>query len=393
MALSQRTILYFGNTWDAENRTSSHHLAHCLAREHQVYYLECPGIRAPTASRRDLRRIVQKLWQSLSGPRQVAAGLKVQTLLQIPLHRFAAVRWLNAWLVWWSVRALMWRHGIRHPVAWFVVPHVASLAGRLGESLSVYYCIDDYASMPGIDPESIRAMDARLTREASLVFVASETLLAAKAAINPHTYHSPHGVDVEHFGQACDGRLETPEDIRELRPPIIGFFGLVERWIDLELVGYLARQRPQWTFLMIGRVAVPEKELPRLSNVHFIGQRPYKTLPHYGRHFDAAIIPYKLAYQVPHANPLKLREYLAMGKPVVSVATPAIEEFADIVGIARNREEFLAKLDTTLQQPDTPEAVLRRIGRVASSSWQARAQCVLEHVVRQHGRALSCDGL
>ena len=128
----------------------------------------------------------------------------MQTLLQIPLHRFALVRWLNAHLVHWSIRWLMWRKGIRRPILWFVAPHVASLIGRLGESLSVYYVTDDHASMPGIDRDSMRAMDEKLTREAGIVFVASDTLLDRKLALNPNTHYSPHGVDVGHFGRAHD---------------------------------------------------------------------------------------------------------------------------------------------------------------------------------------------
>ncbi len=159
--------------------------------------------------------------------------------------------------------------------------------------------------------------------------------------------------------------------------PIIGFFGLIERWIDLDLVAYLAEQRPQWSFLMIGRVAVPDDVVPKLPNLHFTGKRTYEELPDYGRRFDAAIIPYKLTQQVMHANPLKLREYLAMGKPVVSVAMPEAENFADVIEIARSREEFLARLDKVIQQPDGREAAKRRMDRVASLSWEARVTEVL----------------
>ena len=373
----QTAILYFGNDWNAENRTSSHHIARRLAQQHEVYYVECPGMRAPAGSGRDVRKVFQKLWRSLRGAKEVLPGLKVQTLLQIPLHRFALVRWLNARLILWSVRWLMWRQGIRRPILWFVVPHVASLVGRLPASLSVYYCIDDYASMPGIDKDSIRLMDERLSREANLVFVASDTLLAAKSALNPNTHYSPHGVDVEHFGRAGDTGGQIPEDIKDLRRPIIGFFGLIERWIDLELVAYLAEQRPALVVPDDRCIAVPEDAVPKLPNLHFLGKRSYEELPDYGHQFDAAIIPYRLTYQVLHANPLKLREYLAMGKPVVSVATPATEKFADVIEIAHSREEFLARLDKVIQQPDSQEAAKRRMDRVASLSWEARVAEVL----------------
>jgi glycosyltransferase involved in cell wall biosynthesis len=373
-------ILYFGNDWNAENRTCSRHIARCLAQQYEVYYIECPGMRAPKRSGRDLKKIARKLGRFLTGLREAGPGLHVQTLAQVPLHRFALIRWLNARLIYWTVRWLMWRHGIRRPILWFVVPHVSSLVGRLGESLSVYYVTDDHASLPGVDAEAVRAMDETLTRKADLVFVASETLLAGKKAVNPNTFHSPHGVDTEHFGRACAGGERAPDDIAGLPRPIIGFFGLIESWIDLELVAYLAERRPQWSFVMIGRVAVPEDAAPRLPNLHFLGRRRYEDLPGYGRHFDAAIIPYKLTQQVIHANPLKLREYLAMGKPIVSVWTPETEKFADVIEVARGREQFLAKLDKVMGQPDSQEAVRCRMDRVASMSWEARVAEVLEVV-------------
>src|SRR5262249_34893915 len=194
---------------------------------------------------------------------QVPEGLKVRTLFQIPFHRFGLVRLLNRWLLKATIRWLMWREGIRSPITWFVLPHLPHLVGRCGERLSVYYCIDDYSALPGVDVEAIRAMDEETTRRADLVFVASQTLREPKQALNANTSLSPHGVDNEHFAQAQNADLTVPEDIAGLKGPVVGFFGLIERWIDLDLVNYLAEQRPDWNFVMIGRVAVPEAEVPR----------------------------------------------------------------------------------------------------------------------------------
>jgi glycosyltransferase involved in cell wall biosynthesis len=221
-------------------------------------------------------------------------------------------------------------------------------------------------------------MDEELTREADYVFVASDTLLKDKLRLNPNSHVSPQGVDFDHFSRAQDANLDVPADIMPFPRPVVGFFGLIERWIDLDLVNYLAEKRPQYTFVLIGRVAVPDEELPQRANVHYLGKRPYDILPNYGRAFDATIIPYRLTQQVLHANPIKLREYLAMGKPVVSVSTPEIDKFADVVEIAQSRDEFLQKLDNVLAQPSVPAEVQRRMDRVAASSWDARVQEVLE---------------
>ena len=375
-------FLYFGNDWFAENRTSSHHIARWLARNHRVYYVECPGLRAPQGSARDLKKIWAKLLRFFKGPRQTSENVKVVTLLQVPLHRYRLVRWINRVFILATLRWLMWHEGIRRPIAWFMIPHLSLAAGRLRESLSVYYCIDDYAASPDVDAQAVRAMDEELTRKAGLVFVASQTLLNEKLQLNPNTYVSPHGVDVEHFGRAQDDNLPIPADTANLPGPIVGFFGLIESRIDLELLDYLAGSRPHWTFLMIGRVAVPDRDLPHRPNVHFIGKRPYESLPAYGKQFDVAIIPYRQTTFNYHANPLKLREYLAMGKPVVAVSTPEIDRYADVVGVAHSHEEFLSKLDAVLSGPTVSPEVERRIRRIAGESWDSRLREVLEIVDR-----------
>jgi len=374
------TILYFGNDWSGENRTSSHHVARWLATRYRVIYVECPGLRAPKATGRDLRKLVAKLRLALAGPRPQPEGLSVQTLLQIPMHRFGLVRRANRALIRVWLKLLLARLGVRAPVTWFVVPHLSGVVGRLGERLSVYYCIDDYASLPDVDAQAVRQMDEELTRRADLVFVASETLLARKSILNAETHVAPHGVDYEHFAQAQDPALPVPEDVAALPRPVIGFFGLIEKWIDLGLVDYLAEQRPHWTFLMIGRVAVPDAEVPRRPNLVYLGRRPYESLPSYGKAFTAALIPYHLTPQVLHANPLKLREYLAMGKPIVSVSTPEIDKFSALVRIGRSREELLAHLDAAVATGLSPADLAAQNALASTMTWDANIRRVVERV-------------
>ena len=281
------TILYFGNDWAAENRTSSHHVARWLAKRYRVIYVESPGLRAPKGTGRDLKKLLSKVSLALRGPRATPEGLQVQTLLQIPLHGSELVRRANRELLLLTLKLLMRLQGVKRPLTWFVVPHLASVVGELGERMSVYYCIDDYAALPDVDVTAVRRMDDTLTRKADLVFVASGTLLDGKRTLNPNTHVSAHGVDYDHFVKAQDPKTEVPPDAASLPGPIIGFFGLIERWIELSLIRYLAEQRPNWTFLMIGRIAVPESEVPRLPNIHYLGRRPYETLPAYGKAFTA----------------------------------------------------------------------------------------------------------
>src|SRR6516225_1645771 len=133
----RQAILFFGNDWFAENRTSSHQIARWLAERYRVYYIECPGLRAPKSSGRDLKKIWAKLVRFLQGSRPVADGLNVQTLLQIPFHRFAVVRWLNRFLIVRTLRRLIRQHRLHPPITWCMIPHLSPIVGKLGEKLSV----------------------------------------------------------------------------------------------------------------------------------------------------------------------------------------------------------------------------------------------------------------
>lgn len=377
--LDRYGVVYFGNDWFAENRTSSHHVARRLATHMPVLYVDSPGMRAPQASGRDLRRALRKLREAFRAPRQLDRALWHCTVPQLPFRRVPGVPLFNRLFSLWALRRAMRVLGARRRISWFVTPHPGPLARRLDESLCVYYCIDDYAAHPGVDAELIAACDLALTKTADLVFVAPPALLAAKQAQNPRTHFSPHGVDAELFAQASDPATVLPLPARGLAHPVVGYFGSIHAWIDVGLIAWLARARPQWTFLLVGYAAIDVAELAALPNVVLVGAQPYASLPAWAKAFDAAIIPYRRNRQVENANPLKLREYLATGKPIVAVGNPEIARFASLVRIADDRDGFLAALDGAIA--DGPEkGAAERMAAVAEQSWERRVEEVLREV-------------
>jgi glycosyltransferase involved in cell wall biosynthesis len=380
--LGARGIVYFGNDWFAENRTSSHHVATRLAAAAPLLYVSSPGLRAPQASGRDLRRMLRKLRATLQPPTRITGNLWHCTVPQLPFRRIPGVDAFNRWFGQWAVRRALRTAGIERRISWFVVPHPGFMAGRLDEDFCVYYCIDDYAAHPGVDVALIEHRDAELTRRADLVFVAPPSLLAAKQALNPNSVFSPHGVDVALFARAADPATEIAEEARNLPHPVIGYFGSLHEWIDFELIEWLARVRPQWTFLLVGHAAADLGALRSLPNVRLAGAQPYQTLPEWAKAFDVAIIPYRLNRQVANANPLKLREYLATGKPVVSVRNAEIEKFSAWVRIADDRETFLEALEAALHD-NGADASARRMAAVADQTWDRRVEEVIARVATE----------
>jgi glycosyltransferase involved in cell wall biosynthesis len=230
-----------------------------------------------------------------------------------------------------------------------------------------------------VDTALIAQRDEDLSRKADVLFVAPPALVEAKRALNPATFFSPHGVDAALFGMAQDPATEIPAPARSLGTPVIGYIGSVHEWIDLELIAWLAMQRPHWSFLLVGHAAADVSTLRALPNVHLVGTQPYTTLPAWAKSFDAAIIPYRLNRQVANANPLKLREYLATGKPIVSVRNPEIEKFSGLVHIADDRDGFLSALDDAIANDD-PAAAAQRMAAVADQTWDARVTAILDTV-------------
>ncbi|HRP08409.1 MAG TPA: glycosyltransferase, partial [Gemmatimonadales bacterium] len=368
-AESSLTILYFGTDWEGANRTSSHHVARWLARHHRLEFFECPGLRPPALGGGDGSRLKAKLRLMLSGARRPEPGVTVRTLFQIPFHGSRLARWLNRILLRWQAGRVARSVRRRDPdtpiVSWFIAPHVGSLAGRLGEDLSVYYCVDDFAAFPGVDAVAVQQMDDTLTAAADLVFVSSDTLLDAKRRLGSDVHHAPHGVDLEHFRNAARNTGPRPAAI-PADGPVIGYFGLIAPWIDLDLIDELAMRHPEWRFVMIGRIAVESDALPRRDNVSLPGPVEYQRLPELAAWFDVAVIPYRLTRQVMHANPIKLREYIALEHPVVAVSTPEIDKFAGLVAIADGPDQWERAIEVALSEsPESAEFRSRTQARAA----------------------------
>ena len=377
-------ILYFGNDWFAENRTSSHHVAERLGKQHPLLYIETPGVRAPQATGRDFKKLFRKLKQAVELPQQIGPHMWVMTMPQIPFRGIPGVPVLNRYFSRFLVKRAARHLGFQHPVYWFVVPHASVALDENSKNFVVYYCIDDYAAFPGVDADSMQRLDDNLTRRANQLFVAAEKLLPTKQALNQTAVLSPHGVDVDLFGQAQSPETEIPQEIRDINHPVIGYFGSISNWTDLELITFIADAKPDWTILLIGHASIDVSELRSRKNIRLVSPQPYRTLPGWAKAFDATIIPYRLTRQVLHANPLKLREYLATGKPVISTWTPEVEKFGDVVRIAKDHAEFLELIEKSLEE-DNEQARAARIASVQGSSWDSRVQSVLAQVNKQMG--------
>jgi glycosyltransferase involved in cell wall biosynthesis len=342
-------IICFSNDWDGDPLSKKHIITR-LARRNRVLWVNSTGNRNPSASVRDCRRAWKKVRQHLEGCRQVATNIFVYSPLVIPFHASPAARWVNRRFLAWSLRQTCRQLGFRKPITWTFVPSSSDVAGSLGERLVVYHCVDEFSKFAGAEKAGIAGMERDLLAKSDMVIVSSSRLYETKRAYNPNTCLVTHGVDVEHFRTACTTSLDTPPDCAGMTRPVIGFFGLIAEWVDVEVFRYLAAARPEWTLLLIGEVQADTTALRNLPNVRILGRRSYDSLPAYCRTFDVAILPFVTNELTTAANPLKLREYLAAGLPVVSTPLPEVMKLNGLIRTATRPDEFLREVEGLLAQ-------------------------------------------
>jgi glycosyltransferase involved in cell wall biosynthesis len=313
----------------------------------------------------------------LRGPRAVEAGLHVATFpLVVPGFQMSlAVNRLDTLLLAPVLRSWIGRLGFRAPILWTYTPYSEGLAGRLGQGVVVYDCVDELAAARGlVRAPVVRELERRLLDRARVVIVTHENLAPGRARPGRPAHLVPNGVEVAHFRAAARPETPVPPELGRLPRPVVGFVGSLQYWIDFDLVRFLAQARPAWSFVLVG----PRGRLGRvgrvegLPNVHLLGPRPYRDLPGYLRGFDACLNPYVLDEVARHASPLKLYEYLAGGKPVVSVDMPAARRFEAVVAIGRTYGETLARLDEAVRPAARAAAAVEaRIRAVEPYTWDA----------------------
>jgi glycosyltransferase involved in cell wall biosynthesis len=379
-------MLCFSHDWGADPLSKTH-LMRLLARDNRVLWINSIGYRAPTASGRDLSRAVTKVLAALAPLQSPEPNVHVLNPLVIPAHGRPWARAFNRWFLRGQVRGAMRRLGFTRPVNWVFNPAAAVVAGSLGEDLLIYYCVDEYAAFSGVAGESLAAMEQELLARAHLVIASSERLYESKRRHNPRTALVRHGVDWAHFRRALDPRTQVPADLSRLPRPVLGYFGLIaDDWVDLDLLAHVAQRLPRASIVMLGRITMDVSALKRFPNVHFLGHRPYELLPAYCRGFDAALIPFPINEVTLNANPLKAREYLAAGLPVISTAIPEVEVLG-CCRIGRQREDFVKQIEAALARPGpSPE----RSDAIRHESWEARLAELTPHVL---GAAAGCHDL
>ncbi|MCD6405640.1 MAG: glycosyltransferase [Planctomycetes bacterium] len=327
-----------------------------------------------------LTRLIRKAKSIGRGVVRVDENFFVYSPVTLPVHHVPVARRLNQAGLYLQARFASARAHLARPIVWVACPAACEAALRLPRQALVYQRTDRYEEFPGVDAGRIREMDIVLKREADVTFFVNTALFEEERSQCRFAYLLDHGVDYDHFANA-DGTLGVPAEMQGLKSPIVGFFGGIDdHTFDVALAAQVAGECPEMTFVFVGSVSADVTALEALSNVRLIGKRPYQEIPHYGRCFDVAIMPWRQNRWIEACNPVKLKEYLALGKPVISTPFRELENYQGLVYVAKGPQEFAAALGRALAEDSAERRRLRR-ARVREHSWDAKAREAIEAIL------------
>jgi glycosyltransferase involved in cell wall biosynthesis len=380
--LHDKSIICFGGEdWWYHHPHSKNHLMRRFARAgNRVIFVNSISMGLTSVRSKDLvPRITRKLKSYAKLARTTEEGITVVSPAVIPFFGSRAATIANRRLLTSQISGLARRRGLSKPILWIAIPTAIEVVGRLDESLVIYHVSDKYDANTmdhATDPAFIRSLHERAIEVADLIFYSSRKLLADATRGLDRSHLLEQAVDFDHWATISRGEVSVAPEVEQIPRPRIGYFGAIEPWlIDQELIKQAARERPEWNWIFIGNKS-RGLEIESLPNVHFLPPVTYHELPHYAAGFDVCVLPWNTEVLfTSYGSAIKVREYLASGKPVVISPLPEYESMSAALRIGRSREQFLKLVDEALHEEGT-ELRKARQDAVRAGTWDARAEWV-----------------
>lgn len=336
-------------SWDVPLWTNSQEVMSRLSEKHRVLFVENQrSIFAFIKNPSIIKRLVKPL-------RKIGENLLIYYPASgLPFSgKFYWINYINKFIQRFFLRRVINKYDLFNAILWIYLPSGSLLIDKLEERLVCYDCIDEYSAYPGVNKKVYLRLEENILDKADLVFTSSRILFSEKQKRNPNTYYTPNPCDFSLFVEANREDLNIPIDIKDLSRPIIGFFGEINYKIDIQLIKHVAISKPSWSIVLIGPVVgISISELKRMNNISFLGYKQKNKLPFYLKFFDVCIIPYVLNDYTKRISPLKIYEYFASGKPVVSTNIPECRNFEGLIRIAKDKNEFIYQIERALNGDD-----------------------------------------
>ncbi|MFC1559873.1 glycosyltransferase [Candidatus Margulisiibacteriota bacterium] len=367
--------------WDDPMWTNKQHIMSRLSREHRVIYVDkgVLGLRYFIYKKDDESGFRLTLKYLFNAFEERNKNLTILTEKITPPNPY--------WLKMQLLKRYLKKKKINDAILWIYQPEYEKYIGTLDEKLVVYDCVDEYSAFPAYSSphkkKNIIETEKRLLKKADLVITSAPDLYERKKKFNKNT-HLVHNVgNTELFMKAMDKDLEIPDDIKNIKKPVIGFVGAVDRYkVDFELLQKMAEKHPEWSIVLIGPsgsadFSTKTSSLKKIKNIHFLGTKDYTTLPNYIKAFDVCTIPYNINEYTKSCFPIKFFEFCASGKPVVITALPALKDYSSIVKYARSNEAFIRSVEDVLKK-DPRESKEKRLKIAKENSWDSRINRIMD---------------
>ncbi|MFK7900495.1 MAG: glycosyltransferase [Cyclobacteriaceae bacterium] len=343
--------------WDNPFWTNKQHVAKELEKKgFRILYIESVGIRKPSVKSQDVLRIIRRIIKGVRPPKKVSSNIYVWSPLSIPFRRYTLVNWLNKQL--FNCLLSIYKRTVlskkKKKVLWTYLPITKQYIQPKKFDLSVYHCVDDISAQPRMPVDLINVQEKLLTQEVDYVFTTAPSLQEKCSVWNDNTFFFPNVADYDHFSSALSEECHIPDDIKAIPNPKVGFIGAISSYkLNFELIAYTAQELPDTSFVFIGKVGEGDPltsidTLQSLKNVHFVGPREYKLLPNYLKDMDAMLLPNNINQYTTSMFPMKFFEYLAAGKPIVSVDLPAIKEHSKYYYVSEDYSSFVKNVQKAI---------------------------------------------
>ena len=377
------TIIYFGPEPWAGLWRSRHQLMSRFASHNDVWYVEPPTMLRDLLGRRRDNAGTSSARRCRLFSRDASGVTVFHSPWWLPITGRAPFKNVSI-RIYLAVLSFVTRIGSKHrPIVWLSRPNMVEYIRKMQSKLTIYHVVDEYSGYgsPATNSRSkpVHSEDEML-RRVDTVIVVTPTLFDLKSPHNSNTHLVPNAVDYDGYVH-CNPR--KPDDMRNLRSPIIGYSGLIAARLDLELLRSAAEARPDWAYVFVGFVNDDQcqaqmKKLRELTNVHFLGQKPVDEVARYVHQFDVCMIPYTVNLRAAHASPLKLYEYAAASKPIVSTDFAAVRAFEGHVEIAHDKNEFLSACERSITIDPSAPQILENRRFAARNTWTHRVEQISE---------------
>ena len=380
---SDLSFLCFGGLdWWYQHRSHiDFQLARRFAQRGITLYINSIVMQKPKIQqgRKFLKKVVRKTKSIFTGLKMSDAGFWVYSPFSLPLHHRPWAKALNEVLLKVQLKRVCRKVKIKEPVVMVVCPTACDLALQMPKKRLIYLRTDAYELFPHVDVDLVQRCDRALKEASDLTLYVSEKLYREEADQCKRALYLDHGVDYDMFACSDNGH-SIPADMHALKKPIIGFFGTLDKHtVDVEFVAQVADRLSDMSFVFVGKVNDRYDCLLDRRNIWLLGQKAYEEVPSYGECFDVAMMPWQQTNWISVCNPVKLKEYLALGKPVVSTPFPELQKYHDVVYQARTPEDFAECIRTALAE-DNEDRIAARRGKVMKATWDQKAEWMLSEL-------------